>query len=346
MKRRVCCPIRLSATVLFLEMTRQMEVDAAWIAQCLARAQRSHQAMDPGLQETPDPAGRLAVSRRRRPLIRMIAALLSARRVSPRSVRSQLRSPRSRPVTAVAADMNKVIRHVFPAGEEGFDPAAAHDLYSGTVMQVIFETLLTYDYLARPSKLVPLTAEALPTDHRQRPDLHAQDQEGHPLHARPRVQGRQARAGGRRLRVFVQAADGPGDPFAVDMAARRQDRRPRRTGREGEKGRRQVRLRRQGRGTRGRRPLHAAHPPEAARLQPLVRARARADERGRARGRRRVWRLRRPHHVESRSAPARTSSPNGSARRRSTSRRIRTSAASRGISRRAPIPTTRASSPR
>ena len=58
--------------------------------------------------------------------------------------------------------MNKVIRHVFPAGEEGFDPAAAHDLYSGTVEQVIFETLLTYDYLARPAKLVPLTAEALP----------------------------------------------------------------------------------------------------------------------------------------------------------------------------------------
>ena len=63
---------------------------------------------------------------------------------------------------AAAADMNKVIRHVFPAGEEGFDPAAAHDLYSGTVEQAIFETLLTYDYLARPSKLVPLTAEALP----------------------------------------------------------------------------------------------------------------------------------------------------------------------------------------
>jgi ABC-type transport system substrate-binding protein len=63
---------------------------------------------------------------------------------------------------AVAADMNKVIRHVFPAGEEGFDPAAAHDLYSGTVEQVIFETLYTYDYLARPAKLVPLTAEALP----------------------------------------------------------------------------------------------------------------------------------------------------------------------------------------
>ena len=61
-----------------------------------------------------------------------------------------------------AADPAKVIRYVFPAGEEGFDPAAAHDLYSGTVEQAIFETLLTYDYLARPAKLVPMAAEALP----------------------------------------------------------------------------------------------------------------------------------------------------------------------------------------
>src|SRR5512135_3039773 len=63
---------------------------------------------------------------------------------------------------ALAADPNKVIRQVFPAAETGFDPAGAQDLYSGTIEQAIFETLLTYDYLARPSKLVPLTAEALP----------------------------------------------------------------------------------------------------------------------------------------------------------------------------------------
>src|SRR5215217_7385387 len=62
----------------------------------------------------------------------------------------------------VAADMDKVIRHVFPVAETGFDPAAAHDLYSGSIEQAVFETLLTYDYLARPAKLVPLTAEALP----------------------------------------------------------------------------------------------------------------------------------------------------------------------------------------
>lgn len=67
------------------------------------------------------------------------------------------------PLAALAtADMSKVIRDVFPAAESGFDPAAAHDLYSGQIEQAIFETLYTYDYLARPSKVVPLTAEALP----------------------------------------------------------------------------------------------------------------------------------------------------------------------------------------
>jgi len=66
------------------------------------------------------------------------------------------------PLAAHAADMNKVIRDVFPAAETGFDPAASNDLYSGTIGQAIFDTLYTYDYLARPSKLAPLAAEALP----------------------------------------------------------------------------------------------------------------------------------------------------------------------------------------
>ena len=61
-----------------------------------------------------------------------------------------------------AADPGKVIRHAFPAAETGFDPAGAQDLYSAQIEQVIFETLLSYDYLARPAKLVPLTAESLP----------------------------------------------------------------------------------------------------------------------------------------------------------------------------------------
>src|SRR5690242_5320254 len=63
---------------------------------------------------------------------------------------------------AYGADPAKVIRHVFPAAETGFDPAGVQDLYSATIEQMLFETLLTYDYLARPAKLVPLTAEAMP----------------------------------------------------------------------------------------------------------------------------------------------------------------------------------------
>jgi ABC-type transport system substrate-binding protein len=63
---------------------------------------------------------------------------------------------------AGAADPNKVLRTVFPVAETGFDPAGVQDLYSATIEQMLFETLLTYDYLARPAKLVPLTAEAMP----------------------------------------------------------------------------------------------------------------------------------------------------------------------------------------
>ena len=51
---------------------------------------------------------------------------------------------------------------MFPAAETGFDPAGAHDLYSGTIVQAIYDTLYTYDYLARPAKLVPLAADAMP----------------------------------------------------------------------------------------------------------------------------------------------------------------------------------------
>jgi ABC-type transport system substrate-binding protein len=56
----------------------------------------------------------------------------------------------------------KVLRLAFPVAETGFDPAQISDLYSSTIAGHIFEPLLTYDYLARPVKLKPLTAESLP----------------------------------------------------------------------------------------------------------------------------------------------------------------------------------------
>jgi len=65
-------------------------------------------------------------------------------------------------LSALAADPAKVLRISFPVAETGFDPVRVSDLYSNTVNEAIFERLLTYDYLARPAKLVPLTAEAMP----------------------------------------------------------------------------------------------------------------------------------------------------------------------------------------
>jgi ABC-type transport system substrate-binding protein len=63
---------------------------------------------------------------------------------------------------AQAADPNKVLRVAFEIEETGFDPVRVTDNYSSQVMEQVFETLLTYDYLARPAKLVAKTAESLP----------------------------------------------------------------------------------------------------------------------------------------------------------------------------------------
>ena len=64
--------------------------------------------------------------------------------------------------SAAAADPAKLLRISFPVAETGFDPVRVSDLYSNIVNEAIFERLLTYDYLARPAKLVPMTAETMP----------------------------------------------------------------------------------------------------------------------------------------------------------------------------------------
>jgi len=61
-----------------------------------------------------------------------------------------------------AADMNKTLRYAFPVAETGFDPIVVSDLYSNTVIEGILDSMLTYDYLARPAKLVPNTLDAMP----------------------------------------------------------------------------------------------------------------------------------------------------------------------------------------
>ena len=61
-----------------------------------------------------------------------------------------------------AADPGKVLRVAFLSAETGFDPQASGDLYSNYVNRAIFDAPYTYDYLARPFRIVPNTAAALP----------------------------------------------------------------------------------------------------------------------------------------------------------------------------------------
>lgn len=63
---------------------------------------------------------------------------------------------------SASAEPAKVLRYILPAAETSFDPAVSRDLYTGHITQAIFDTLFTYDYLARPVRLVPGTAAALP----------------------------------------------------------------------------------------------------------------------------------------------------------------------------------------
>ena len=61
-----------------------------------------------------------------------------------------------------ALAQQKVLRVPFIIAETNFDPAFVSDQYSHNVVHEIFEPPLTYDFLARPMKLKPETAEAMP----------------------------------------------------------------------------------------------------------------------------------------------------------------------------------------
>ena len=56
----------------------------------------------------------------------------------------------------------KTLRYAFPIAETGFDPAQISDLYSRTVAAGIFDAPLEFAFMARPFKLRPNTAAALP----------------------------------------------------------------------------------------------------------------------------------------------------------------------------------------
>ncbi len=63
---------------------------------------------------------------------------------------------------ADAADSGKILRAAFTIAETSFDPILGWDAASESVIEEISETMLEYEYLARPVKLTPLTLERLP----------------------------------------------------------------------------------------------------------------------------------------------------------------------------------------
>ena len=56
----------------------------------------------------------------------------------------------------------KVLKVSFAGAENGFDPAQVSDTVSAALVGSLFDAPLTYDYLARPARLKPNTAAALP----------------------------------------------------------------------------------------------------------------------------------------------------------------------------------------
>jgi ABC-type transport system substrate-binding protein len=63
---------------------------------------------------------------------------------------------------SLPASPPKVLRYAMKVAETGFDPAQISDLYSSTLCANVFEALYQYEFLARPVRLRPNTAAAMP----------------------------------------------------------------------------------------------------------------------------------------------------------------------------------------
>lgn len=107
--------------------------------------------------------------------------------------------------TATWADPAKTLRVVMEVDVTGFDPAATQDLYSGTIEARIFDALYVWDYLARPYRLVPSVAAAMPEISADGRTWTIRIRPGIYFAADPAFGGKK-RAHSARLRLFLGAA--------------------------------------------------------------------------------------------------------------------------------------------
>ena len=92
-----------------------------------------------------------------------VATVLLASGVAPGAAHAgQAAASASARATAATKASPKVLRYAFLVAETGFDPAQINDLYSRIVTAHVFDGLYKYDHLARPYKIQPNVATALP----------------------------------------------------------------------------------------------------------------------------------------------------------------------------------------
>ena len=166
----------------------------------------------------------------------------------------------------------RCFRYAFLVAETGFDPAQISDLYSSNLIDNIFDTPLKYDYLARPLKLVPNTLAAMPEITEDGTLYTMQVKPGIYFADDRRVQGQEARAHRRRLRLLdqahcsIRASSRPTSTSSRDYIAGMDEVARKRARKGGAHG-----LRRAGRGAARARPLHVPGAAHAAQLQlPLL----------------------------------------------------------------------------
>ena len=88
--------------------------------------------------------------------------LLLARILVTATAVMALAGAQAQSTVSTAPAQKKVLRYAFEVAETSLDPVKINDLYSRTLTPHIFEGLYTYDHLARPVKIKPLTADGMP----------------------------------------------------------------------------------------------------------------------------------------------------------------------------------------